>query len=447
MKTIALIERFQMRNRKILATIAATTIGLSAFAAPVATGQSSTNQMSNGGSSLATGSSQGWDSFKNLLGSDSSMPENAPDQEDSSNTDFFYRLGALAANLPSSNGGSVEGALSSASLFGAQGSSLPDIAMDRPEGYPLPINADINELKLVNRETDDPHNGRDRVERWYVQSPAMKRVVEVQVLVPKDNSASAPMLYMLDGIDAPRNNGWVQFETLHKFFEDKNVIVVMPTQAPGSLYTDWVADDPQLGRNKWETFISKELPQIMEAEANGLNYNGKKGIGGLSMGAMGAVRNAALHPDVWDATMGISGCYSTMDPLGAMISKVVVESRGGSLDNMWGKKGSDEWKRNDITLNPRGLKDMAVYLSAADGYLDEANINEYKGQNSVQNMMIGAYLEQGTHQCTKKLDAAMKRAGMTHQKVDYKVGGAHGWLLFNSMLEPGWNHIKGALGA
>lgn len=432
-----------------MSTMVATTLGLAAFGVPLAHGQSSTANMSSGGSSLATGASQGWESFKNLLGSDSSVPENAPDQSDSSNADFVYRLGALAANLPSSDGGSVEGTLSSASLFGAAGSSLPDVAKDIPANYPIATDNSITGLKLVNREADDPHNSRDRVERWYVQSPAMKRVVEVQVLVPKDKSAPAPMLYMLDGVDAPRNNGWVQFETLHKFFEDKNVIVVMPTEAAGSLYTDWVSEDPQLGHSKWETFISKELPVVMKQEAAGagLNFNGKQGIGGLSMGAMGAVRNAALHPDVWDATMGISGCYSAMDPLGRMISKLVVESRGGNVENMWGPYGSEEWKRNDITLNPRGLKDMAVYLSAADGYLDEANITEYKAQNSVQNMMIGAYLEMGTYRCTQNLDKAMKKAGMTHQKVDYKVGGAHGWLLFNSMLEPGWNHIKGALDA
>lgn len=405
--------------------------------------------MSSGGSSLAISSSQSWESFKNLLSSNSSTPEGAPDTEDSSNSDFMYRLGAFAANLPSSNGGSVEGVLSSAALLGGSESSLPDIAVDLPEEYPLATDDAITELKLIKREADDPLNSRDRVERWYVQSPAMKRVVEVQVLVPKDKSKAAPMLYMLDGVGAPRNNGWVQYETLHKFFEDKNVIVVMPTQAAGSLYTDWTDDDPKLGRMKWETFISKELPQVMKNEAAGagLNFNGKQGIGGLSMGAMGAVRNAALNPDVWDATMGISGCYSATDSLGQMISKIVVESRGGNVENMWGKQGSEEWKRNDITRNPQGLKDMAVYLSAADGYLDEANINEYKDQNSIQNMMAGAYLEMGTYRCTKDLEKAMKKAGMTHQKVEYKTGGAHGWLLFNAMLEPGWNHIKGALGA
>jgi corynomycolyl transferase len=54
-------------------------------------------------------------------------------------------------------------------------------------------------------------------------------------------------------------------------------------------------------------------------------------------------------------------------------------------------------------------------------------------------------LEQGTHQCTVALDQAMRKAGMTHQTVEYKHGGVHSWDLFDRQLPTAWQAIKPSL--
>ena len=45
----------------------------------------------------------------------------------------------------------------------------------------------------------------------------------------------------------------------------KHVNVVMPVGGKFSMYTDWNADDPVLGRNKWQTYLTKELPAAVNA--------------------------------------------------------------------------------------------------------------------------------------------------------------------------------------
>ena len=57
-----------------------------------------------------------------------------------------------------------------------------------------------------------------------------------------------------------------------EFLADKNVNVVTPLEGKWSYYTDWVNPDPVLGNNKWRTFLTEELPPMIDA---GLGTTGK----------------------------------------------------------------------------------------------------------------------------------------------------------------------------
>lgn len=249
---------------------------------------------------------------------------------------------------------------------------------------------------------------------------------------------------MLDGVEAPLHSGWLNERSGNDFdrvLGEENVTVVFPLDANGTWYSDWINDDPQLGRQKWETFITKELLPLLESQAD-INANGKRAIGGLSMGATGAVQTANLHPDLFNATFGISGCYSTMSPLGRQTMQVVPQSRGADPKNMWGRHGSAEWLRHDVERNPEGLRNQAVYLSTATGSL---LLDQYYADTPIESLSVGWALETGTYQCTRDLEKSMKRAGMNHQQVNYRDRGTHNWETFRVELEPAWNHIKPAL--
>lgn len=341
---------------------------------------------------------------------------------------------------PTSSGSSLDGLLSSLSLLGSSELPLGGPLMSSDDRYPMEHGEQFDEAriarKVVEREVE-------RVERWYVESPSMGRVIEVQIK-KSATGASAPLIYMLDGIGGSTpNSGWINQGGAERVFGSEEATLVMPTHAAASLYSDWQNDDPQLGRNKWETFITEELHPLLTAEEE-LNHNGKSAIGGLSMGAIGGVHIANTHPEIFDATFGISGCYSPTDNIGRQMVNLVVGSRGGNVENMWGPFGSGEWQRHDTVANPEGLRNQAVYLSAADGSFSQDDIASYDDE-PFYNMSAGATLERGVLSCTRKLDKAMRDRGMTHQVVDYKGPGVHNWANYNEQLQPAWDAIKGSL--
>lgn len=354
----------------------------------------------------------------------------------------FYDAVSGFINAPGSSGHSLEQGIFAAQLSGL-GNWVPSEEItggnDQEPEFPDP-NFDVTAL-LGKRDI------APGLQRWYIASKSMKRVLEVEVLLPKNPSQPAPMLYLLDGMDAPRSSQWLSKGNIQAQLADENVTVVMPTTAASSLYTDWQVVDPDKGSAMWETFIGQELPAVMESPAAGLSFNGKRGIMGLSMGAMGALRIAAFNPEVFSATAGISGCYSTLDPIGKQITRYIVEPGGSQVENMWGPIGSPEWVRHDLTLNTEGLRHVKfIYLFSSDGTITQSDIDNHIQQRSdLLELPSGAILEQGTYKCTKNLEEAMVSKGITHQVVEYQHGGVHDWKLFSSAFPKAWEHMKPTL--
>ncbi|MBD8031096.1 alpha/beta hydrolase [Corynebacterium gallinarum] len=349
---------------------------------------------------------------------------------------------AFSSGNPDVSGSSLDGLLSSMSLLGSSQAPLPGALTSSDDAYPFPTDPTIVEAEIVGKQ--DQGDRAPRLEKWTVASPSMQRNVDVQIMRSVDAGAPAPMLYMLDGIGGNKSSsGWINHGEGPKVFGDQNVTVVMPLGAAASMYSDWLEEDPALGRMMWETFIVEELAPLLEAEEE-LNFNGHRGIGGLSMGATGAVHLANTNPDFFDAVIGISGCYSTLDPIGQATVSLIVKSRAGDVENMWGPVGSKTWQDHDVVSNPEGLRDMAVYLSAANGVVDEIDREDFADKPFYE-LLAGTVLERGVLSCTESLDESMRAAGMDHHIVDYKGAGVHNWRNYNEQLQPGWDAVKDAL--
>lgn len=349
---------------------------------------------------------------------------------------------AFSSANPDVSGSSLDGLLSSMSLLGSSQAPLPGALLSSDDNYPFDTDPTITDAEIINKQ--DQGDKAPRLEKWTVASPSMQRNVDVQIMRSVDAGAPAPMLYMLDGIGGNRSSsGWINHGEGPKVFGDQNVTVVMPLGAAASMYSDWLEEDPALGVIMWETFIVEELAPLLEAEDE-LNFNGHRGIGGLSMGATGAVHLANTNPDFFDAVIGISGCYSTLDPLGQATVSLIVKSRGGDVENMWGPVGSQTWQEHDVVSNPEGLRNTAVYLSAANGVVDEADREEFADKPFYE-LLAGTVLERGVLSCTEALDDSMRDAGMDHHIVDYKGAGVHNWRNYNEQLQPGWDAVKDAL--
>lgn len=281
-------------------------------------------------------------------------------------------------------------------------------------------------------------NMEERAERWVIASPAMKREVEVLVKPQADASKSAPVFYLLDGVNSDTRGDFLYQGDLGQI--EDNVTIVMPTGARGSMWTDWQKEDPGLGRHMWETFLTKELPGVIESE---VNFNGKRAIGGISMGAGGAVMIANLNPGMYQAVLGISGCYSTLSNIGHETAYLNIHSRGGDLENMWGPFGSPDWVRHDVPSNPTGLAGTRMYISAGSGIPDPDQRDAWIA-NPVPK--AASVLEVGVRTCTQQLDRTMDTFGVDQNaKFVYTDYGSHEWANFNQHFGPGWEYIRPAL--
>ncbi|WP_047240686.1 alpha/beta hydrolase [Corynebacterium epidermidicanis] len=330
--------------------------------------------------------------------------------------------------------GGVNALLSSLAIVGS--SELPVFGSTFVEP-PFPTVPGITRPKVVEKRQED------RAERWIIASPAMEREVEVLVRPARSTTATAPVLYLLDGVDAKPAGEWLSPGDAAQFGDD--VTLVMPTQARASLWMDWDNDDPVLGRNKWETFLTEELPGLVEAQPE-VRFNGKRAIGGISMGANAAVMIANLNPGRYDAVFGISGCYSTLDDIGHQITNLMVSSRGGNLDNVWGPFGSPGWQRHDVVSDPSGLAGTRMYLSAGSGVINDAEREFFYNATRSSEIALSATLEAGVRTCTQRLEREMNRHDLaSNARFAYSDRGAHTWMNFNTQVGPAWEYIRPAL--
>ncbi|MDR7329149.1 alpha/beta hydrolase [Corynebacterium guangdongense] len=350
---------------------------------------------------------------------------------------------ALSSQTSASSTGSAVGSAASAvDAVGSARSSVPGAWVMPGSGkYPLPTDEGIVVPEVLAIEPDVGIN----VQKWSVASPAMKRVVQVQVRPAPEGAGAAPMLYLLDGVEATHPSDWIMLGHVDTKLRDDSVTLVMPTEARASMWADWYADDEVGGRHQWETFLTEELPPLLEDPAHGLDFNGKRGIGGISMGATGALAIANRNPDLFDAVFGISGCYSTTESLAAISNYLTVETRKNDFDNLYGPPGDWRWRHYDTEADPTGLADMTVYLSSARG-VTQASSADHADADLI-NYVTGTVIEQATLVCTENLDAAMRTRGMAHQRVDYVEDGLHNWRNFHRFIEPAWEHIAPALEA
>ena len=291
----------------------------------------------------------------------------------------------------------------------------------------------ITVTEVRRKDIGDPlvAGGDERLERWWIASKSMNRVLPVEIWRPSSD-APAPMLYLLDGVDSPSPSGWLLPGQVQDAFADEHVTLVMPARADGSLHADWQQDDPVLSRNKWQTFLIDELPPLLESGE--LPFNGKRGMAGLSMGAASAVTTAERAPSEMYAAVGaIAGCYTARDDLGFVLAKIVAETRGGNIANMWGPRTDPAYLENDGLLHADKLAGKALYFATATGVPDATEWQ--RNGHDLLRFSQGSGLEIATHACTVEMDKRLDELNIPAQ-VDYLPTGLHNWDNFGRFVAP-----------
>ncbi|AOW92677.1 esterase [Rhodococcus sp. WMMA185] len=332
----------------------------------------------------------------------------------------------------------VVAVVASSSLFGG-------VAGASADGWrALPVN---NPTSTDGSYLDHIEQVNDRQLNMYVYSAAMGRVIELEVIRPADTSVPRPTLYLLNGAGGGEDEATWQAKTdVVGFFADKNINVITPIGGAYSYYTDWLQPDPVLGVNKWTTFLTQELPPIVDAA---LGTNGENAIAGLSMSGTSVLGLAEAAPTLYRAVGAFSGCAETSTIPGQNYVEFVVSARGGDPVNMWGPPGGPDWVINDPVVNAEKLRGINLFITSGTGLpgphetLEDPGVNGDFGALANQ-VVAGGIIEAGVNQCTHQLANRLNSLGIP-ATYDFRPTGTHSWGYWQDDLHAFWPMLTESL--
>lgn len=280
-----------------------------------------------------------------------------------------------------------------------------------------------------------------------VYSPSMNRAIPLLIIRPADTSVPRPTLYMLNGSGGGKDgSNWLNQTDALEFFADKNVNVVVPLDGESSYYTDWIEDDPRMGRHKWATFLTRELPPVIDAA---LGTNGVNAISGMSMSATSVLNLAIQAPDLYKGVAAYSGCAQTSDPLGQAFVRTAVELRGGGdPTNMWGPYDGPGWRANDPYLHAEKLRGLSLYISTGSGRpgpYETALAEAAQTSELMDQTLVGGIIEVATNVCTRHLADRLDELDIP-ATITFRGVGTHSWGYLQDELHASWPQLAASLG-
>jgi putative tributyrin esterase len=145
-----------------------------------------------------------------------------------------------------------------------------------------------------------------------IPSKMMNKNYKAVIVLPASystNSKAYPVLYLLHG-GFGHFDDWIKKTpdtTLVQTLSDQyNFIIVMPEGEVFSYYLN----SPVIKESQFETYITKEVIEKIDASYRTIKDRKGRAISGLSMGGYGALYLAARHPDLFCAVGSMSGALN-----------------------------------------------------------------------------------------------------------------------------------------
>ncbi|WP_336083905.1 alpha/beta hydrolase [Nocardia sp. SSK8] len=292
--------------------------------------------------------------------------------------------------------------------------------------------------------------GPGRVLELTVFSAAMGREITVAVRPAADPDAPAGTLYLLNGVDGGadtanwRSGGnWFTRTDVLELLAAAQATVVMPIGGAGSFYADWQSDDPALGTQRWLTFLTTELPPIIDAAFHG---TGRDAVAGVSMSSSAVFRMAQELPQRFRLAGSFSGCVRTSDPAGQAMVSAIVTAHHGDRANLWGAPGDPAWTANDPYLHAERLRGVGLYVSTGNGLpgpLDTLDGPHIGGDPTTlaDQLLIGGVLDAITAQCTHQLHTRLTTLAIP-ATFDFRPTGTHSWGYWQQDLHTFWTQAQ-----
>lgn len=258
--------------------------------------------------------------------------------------------------------------------------------------------------------------------------PSSMGPIKVQVQWARNGGSSA--IYLLDGLRARDDKNAWSFETnAMQQFENDDVTLVMPVGGQSSWYADWTSASNTNGQKytyKWETFLTKELPNFLAGYGVSKTNNA---VVGLSMSGPAALRLAAFNRGQFKHASSFSGPLNWNAPgMREAIRVMMLDAGRFNVDSL-AAPWSPAWLRMDPAVFAPQLKGLPMYISAASGLPTEAPNSAIGAFNTANAMGIEAISMVTTRLFQQRLNSLGIQA-----TYDFPAAGTHTWKNWEAEL-------------
>ncbi|MEZ0052756.1 diacylglycerol O-acyltransferase/trehalose O-mycolyltransferase [Mycobacterium sp. MAA66] len=279
------------------------------------------------------------------------------------------------------------------------------------------------------------------VEYLQVPSAAMGRDIKIQF---QSGGPNSPAVYMLDGLRAQDDyNGWDINTAAFEWYYQSGISMVMPVGGQSSFYSDWYK--PACGKAgcstyKWETFLTSELPQWLQANRQ-VKPTGGAAVG-LSMAGSASMTLAIYHPQQFIYASSLSGFLNPSEGSWPFLINVSMGDAGGyKANDMWGatQDASSAWKRNDPMVN---IAQLVANNTRLWVYCGNGDPSELGGDN-----VPAKFLEGLTIRTNRTFQQNYLAAGGNNAVFNFPNSGTHDWGYWGNQLQQMKPDLQRVLGA
>ena len=280
------------------------------------------------------------------------------------------------------------------------------------------------------------------VEYLDVPSAAMGRDIRVQF-----EYGGPHVVFLLDGMRAQDDfSGWDINTPVFEWYDGSGLSLALPVGGQSSFYTDWYQPSKGNGQNytyKWETFLSRELPQWLAANRN-VATTGNAAVG-LSMAGSSALSLAMYYPALFVYAGALSAALNPSEGWWPTLIGIAMNDAGGySAESMWGKSSDPAWKRNDPTVNIATLVANNTRLWIYSGTGVPTDVDAGSG---VGNLAAAKFLEKFLARTSVTFKDLYVSAGGHNAVFNFPDGGTHTWAYWGQQLQQMKPDLQRVLGS